>query len=205
MKTRFSQISKGILLLYFLLHLLSVKAQERFVPTNTASINYTITNVVQVNDRILEFDLYLKNNDSIHPFELSIIQAGILVNSAIINGGNVTSLVVPGFSELVSSQQPTKTIFVKGPSTSTIKVAAKIGPGGGNGTIIKTNGQGTRICRLRITNSVPFAKERANLTFCFTIVPYPTRVFQYIGRISTLVTVNSSNCFNIAANPVLNE
>jgi len=36
-------------------------------------------------------------------------------------------------------------LFVKGPTTSIIKLAAKIGPGPGNGTIIKTTDQGTRI------------------------------------------------------------
>jgi len=205
MKTQFNQIIKGLPLLSIILTFFAVNAQARYAPIDVSSVNYTITNVTLVSDRVLEFDLYLKNTDASQPFELSIIQAGILVNSEIINGGNVTAMVVKGFSDLVGPQQPTIALFVKGPTTSIIKLAAKIGPGPGNGTIIKTTDQGTRICRLRITNSVPFAKARPNLTFSFNSVPYATKVFQYVGRVSTQITTSSSNCFSDGANPMLNE
>ncbi len=205
MKKRIIQITNSILLFFIILTLSPVNAQARIAPLDVSSVNYTITNVVLVSDRILEFDLYLKDTDAGQPFELSIIQAGVLVNSEIINGGNITTAVVPGFSDLIAAQQLTTAIWAKGPTTSIIKITPKIGPGPGNGTKIKTTGQGTRICRVRITNSVPFAKARPNLAFCFASVPYPTKVFQYIGRVGTQVTTTSSNCFSEGANPVLNE
>jgi hypothetical protein len=205
MKTNFTQNLKSNFFLTIILAFFFLNAQAIFSPPDGSPINYIITNVTQVNDRTLEFDLFLKNTDSANPLELSIIQAGILVNSEIVNGGKVTSMVVPGFSDLVSSQQPTTTIFVKGQTNSIIKLAAKIGPGAGNGTKISTTGKGTRVCRLRLTNTVPFAKAKANLSFCFTLTPYPTRVFQYVGRMSAQLIVNSSNCFRDAPDPVLNE
>jgi hypothetical protein len=183
-------------------------------PTNAANPNnlaegytatYMITNEVIVSDRILEFDLYLKASDAGKPFEISIIQAGILVNTDIINGGDITASLVPGLSELVSVQQPTTVLFVKKPGKSIIKMAGKIGPGKGNGTVIKTTGHGTRICRIRLTNTTPFAKAHADLTFCFTTDPYPTKVFYYDGRMSNQLETNPKNCFSEAANPVLNQ
>ena len=205
MKNRIIQIINGFLLLFIILTVFTGSAQARFAPLEVSSVNYTISNVVLVSDQILEFDLYLKDTDPSQPFVLSLTQAGILVNSEIVNGGNVTAMVVPGLSDLDSAQQPTKVLFVKSPITSIIKMASRIGPGPGNGTKISAKGQGTRICRIRITNSVPFAKAQPNLIFCFTTYPYPTKVFQYIGRISTQLATNSSNCFREASNPVLNE
>ena len=169
--------------------------------------NFTIRNDIQVSDRILEFDLYLLDVQPSTPFELSIIQAGILVNNGIINGGTITPAIVPGYSELVALQQPTIVTWSTGTSNGCIKVTPKAGPGCGNGTIISTSGAGTRICRVRITNSVAFtSSSQANLTFNFTTSPYPTKVFQYSGTpcISNVLTTNTSNCFFSGNNPVLN-
>jgi hypothetical protein len=206
MKTRIDQIIKLILVSILIVPVcITIRAQARFAPLDVSSVNYILTNVNRVSDRVLEFDLYLKDIDASQPFELSIIQAGILLNSEIINAGNITTMIVPGFSDLVAPQQPTRAIWAMGPNTSAIKITPKIGPGAGKGTIIKTSGNGTRICRVRVTNSVPFAKAKPNLTFCFTSVPYPTKVFQYIGKVITQLTTNSGNCFTEGANPVLNE
>lgn len=177
------------------------------ITISPAQFNYTIANDVQTSDRKLEFDLYLRNTLPPDTFELAIIQAGILVNSGILNGGTITASIVPGTSELVSSQQPTSITYATGTPNGCIKIAAKPGPQCGNGTIIDTTGLGTRICRVRITNSVAFASSsQANLAFNFTISPYPTKVFRYTGNPCSGVelTTSSSNCFSLASNPVLN-
>ena len=169
--------------------------------------NYTIANDVQTSDKTLEFDLYLLDYQPSIPFELSIIQSGILVNSEIIDGGNITTSILSGFSELVAVQQPTGCVWATGTLNGCIKITPKAGPGCGNGTIISTTGLGTRICRVRITNTVPFtAGSQANLAFNFTTAPYPTKVFQYSGIpcISTTLTTSTANCFSLATNPVLN-
>lgn len=194
-----------IAVMFFTLTFIAGKSIAMNAKVDSTSVRYTITNLTIVNDHSFEFDLYLQDMDPSQSFELSIIQAGILVNSEIINGGEVMSELIAGISDLNPQQQPTKTTFVKGPGTSIIKVAPKVGPGPGNGTIIKTTKPGTKICRIRITNSVPFAKAKPNLTFCFTTAPYPTKVFQYNGRISNQITTTTENCVSESANPVLNE
>lgn len=172
-------------------------------PTGLSDFVYTMQNDQQVSDRILEFDLYLQDADATEPFELAIIQAGITLNPNIYNGGTVTIAIVPGTSQLVAAQQPTSVVWSQ--AQNCIKLTPRSGPGSGNGTIISTTAPGTRICRLRITNSEAFtANSTADLTFSFTTSPYPTKVFQYIGGVNTQVTCNATNTFSQLANIVLN-
>jgi hypothetical protein len=185
----------------------AANTQAQPVVKDGAKVKFSITNLVAVSDKVVEFDLYLKDAGSDKPFELSIIQMGILVNSEIVNGGDVGAMVVSGFSELNQPQQPSTTLFVKGKDKekSIIKVAAKVCPGPGNGTIIKTTGKGTKVCRLRLTNTMPFAKVKPNLAFCFEKLPYPTKIYHYIGQISTQIPTNATNCVSETLNPVLNQ
>jgi len=162
---------------------------------------YTITNDVQTSDRTLEFDLYILDPSEGTTFELAAIQAGILVNSGIYNGGTITMSIVPGTSQLNTNQQPASVTFVQ--TQNCIKLAPKSPPGAGGGTVISSAGQGTRVCRLKLTNSVAFAAAQANLAFSFTTSPYPTKVFQYISGLNTLLTCNSSNCYSTCTNPIL--
>ena len=171
-------------------------------------LNYTIVNDVQTSDRTLEFDLYLLDAQTVTPLELSMIQTGILVNSGIINGGTITPSIIPGTSELLTAEQPNSIEWKTGSPAGCIKIAARPLPGCGYGTIISTSGLGTRICRLRITNSVPFtAGSQANMAFCFTATPFLiTKVFQYTGTpcASVQMTTSTTNCFSLATNPILN-
>lgn len=172
-------------------------------PTGLSDIVYTMQNDEQVSDRILEFDLYLQDADANEPFELAIIQAGITLNPNIYNGGTVSISILAGTSQLVAAQQPTSVVWSQ--AQNCIKLTPRSGPGAGNGTIISTTAPGTRICRLRITNSEAFtANSTADLTFSFTTVPYPTKVFQYIGGVNTQVTSNSTNTYSQLSNVVLN-
>jgi len=185
----------------FLLALFVVNAQKS--PNDVFSFNYTIENDVAVGNNQLEFDLYIVDTDITEPFELATIQAGISVNPAIYNGGTITASILPGTSQLNPSQVPTSVTFTQ--SQNTIKLAAKAPPGIGNGTIISTTAPGTRICRLRLTNTVAFpACSHADLTFIFTTSPYPTKVSIYTGGLNTPCTMSSSNTFSNAANVGLN-
>ena len=175
--------------------------------TPSPEFNFTIANDVQTSDKTLEFDLYLLDFQPSTPFELSIIQAGILVNNGIIGSGTITTSIVPGYSDLVASQQPAIALWSTGTTNGCIKITPNSGPSCGNGTIIGTSGLGTRICRIRIANSVPFtSNSQANLAFNFPLSPYPTKVFQYYGTpcVGNLLATNSTNCFSLASNPVLN-
>ncbi len=163
---------------------------------------YTMANDVQTSDKTLEFDLYILDPSPATAFELASMQAGILVNSAIYNGGTLTVSILSGTSELNANQQPTSISFVQ--TQNCIKIAPKSPPGAGNGTIIGTTGQGTRVCRLKITNTVAFPQVQANLAFNFTTSPYPTKVFQYVNGSNVSLACSSANTYSNCQNSVLN-
>lgn len=194
MKKYFALKIKAVVLMILLAVSLSVHGQ---------TYNLTIENDVQVSDRILEFDLFLRNTSATIPLELSGVQAGILVNPDIYNGGTITVSILPGTSQLDAGMMPTSVVWSQ--SQNTIKLTPKAPPGAGNGTILAVSSPGLRVCRLQITNSEPFGRYAANLTFNFTTVPYPTKVSAYIDGINTLLESNAGNCFSNASNQVLNN
>jgi len=202
MKKIYSKKSGCILLLLIMVSVSLVNAANRqYAPLAASDFNLTINNDVQVSDRILEFDISLLNVNTLNSFELATVQAGILVNNAIYNGGVITVTMVPGSSQLVNP--PLSILFDQ--VTNAIKVTPKSGPGAGTGTILSTIGSGTKVCRVRITNTNAFtASTRANLTFNFTTVPYPTKVAQYITGTNTQLACDATNCYSTAANVVLN-
>ena len=180
-----------------------------------STFQYTIENDTQVSDRKLEFDLYIKDIDPAEPFELAAVQGGFLVSKSISSTpvAGLSVSIVPGSSELLNAQQPTSIAIADGspdyPSQMIIKLASRIPPGCGKGTIVANTGLGTRICRLRITNAVAFSKAQADLTFCFTTYPYAAKVFQYFGNpcLGNQMICDGINCFtgptylNITLNP----
>ncbi len=197
MKNIFPRLTRPITLLLMMLTGYEVNGQ-------ISDFQYTIANDIQINDKVMEFDLFILDSDPGDPFELSSIQAGILVNSGIYNGGTISLSIVSGTSQLNSSQQPTSVIWTQ--SQNAIKLTPKLPPGAGSGTIISQTAPGTRVCRLRITNTVAFTtSSTANLTFNFTTSPYPTKVSQYISGTNTDLACNSVNCFSNASNIILNS
>jgi hypothetical protein len=202
MKKILTKLMKLISVVVFLMAVLPVIAQQRS-PLGLSDFNLTLANDVQTASNILEFDVYLLDTDPTQAFEMAAVQAGILVNPAIYNGGTITMSIVPGSSQLIASQQPTSVVWSQ--AQNAIKLTPKTPPGAGSGTIISTTAPGTRVCRLRITNSVDFTTgSQANLTFNFTTSPYPTKVFQYISGANTELVCNTQNCFSNAANITLN-
>lgn len=167
-------------------------------------IRYTVDNVTLVSSSQLEFDLHLLNVSFPGPFELSTVQAGILVNPYVYNGGTLTASIVPGSSQLNPAQIPTVITFTQ--TSNVIKLAPKSPPGWGNGTILSNNPQSpTRICRIRLTNTNPFtACITPNLAFSFVAYPYPTKLSYYIDGINTTYPVSPDNCFSNAVNQGLN-
>ena len=204
MKTKIILLSKTITLMFIMLIVLQAGAQRRFTPltpSGGSDFSYTIANDVQVSDKVMEFDLYLLDTDASQSFELASIQAGILVNSAIYNGGTVTASIVAGSSGLLAAQVPSSIAF----ASNCIKLGPRTPPQSGNGTIISTSAPGTRICRLRLTNTVAFTPgASAGLTFSFTTSPYATKVSEYISATNTPITCSSANCTSNAVNIFLN-
>jgi hypothetical protein len=163
------------------------------VPTYTAFLQ----NDLMVSSTVYEFDLYLTRT-GVTPLELANFQAAITVNSSFVNGGTITPTIVSGSSDLNASQWPTSIAFSS--SQNCIKIAPKAPPrtlnpathtSVTNGTIISTSG--TRVCRIRLTNSVAFGSSPINPVWSFTIQPYRTSVTAYIGpvsnKVNTLITL----------------
>jgi hypothetical protein len=89
-----------------------------------------------------------------------------------------------------------------------IKLAAKAPPGAGNGAIISTVSPGTKVARIRFTNTVAFtASSTSDLVFLPSTATnplYPTKVALYIAGINTQLPVTPGYNANILENPVLN-
>jgi hypothetical protein len=199
-----------MLLVTVSLFFFQVNAQKISAPLSLTDIQLTIENDSQTSDREYEFDLYLKDTDTVQPFELSSLQIGILVNDSILNGGTLTAILLVGTSELVPVQQPTYILWAPGSPNGFLKLNPRPNPGCGSGTIISAgtpNPLGTRVTRIRIINSVPWAQARPNLTFSFTS-PAPTNIFQNSGTpcTSNQVLTDPTNCHGGTTwvNPILN-
>ena len=170
---------------------------------NPHTFNLTLANDTQISDRSLEFDIYLLDTPPDFDFELDMLQIGIKVNPEIYNGGTITASIVENSSELNSLQNPNTIYFMQ--DENYIAVLSRMFPYAGNGTIISRTAPGTRVCRLRITNTQPFtAYSRADLAFIFNLVRYQTSITQYIAGLPAVLNCNTTNCFSNAANIPLN-
>jgi len=148
-----------------------------------------------------EFDIFMLNTDPANVFEYDLFQAGILLNPAIVNGGTITASIVSGSSQLVTAQQPGSITFTASQN------CIKLGPGGitphGSATIISTTSPGTRIARIRLTNTLPFGQSSPNFTFNFTASPYNTVVTAY-NQTTPFLGVNITNAADHTTLPLIN-
>ncbi len=198
-------IIKMAIMVVFILAGLQIKSQ----PINAPSFKLELKNDVQVSANEYEFDVCITNTE--HQFNLELelvkIQLGIRVNDAIRNGGEFSASIVQNSNVAISSiqRQTNANVFInKSIPDQTIKVTIASNPVK-TGTLISKS-SGTRIMRIRITNSVPFAQAKPNLSRSFTGPPsWSTIVIANING-STYV-INDYGTFGIAAlnNPTLNS
>jgi len=183
-----------------------VQAQgTKGLPANP-DFHYYIANETRTSANHLEFDLMLLNTDPALIFELGSVQASILTNPLLYNGGSINAAIVPGSSTLNSSQAPYVISFVQ--RKNCIKVAPKSPPGFGSGNIVSTDvSNPTRICRIRLTNSKPWAAVNSGLRFNFTNNPYPTKISRYVQEtgLNTPLEVNEYNCFSKTPSSTLED
>ena len=153
--------------------------------------------------QMYEFDIYLKNTSSV-TFELANFQAGFIINPLIMNGGTLGVTIIPGSSQINSSQQPFDAMFSE--QENCLKIAPKSPPAFSTGSLIASSGSGTKICRIRVTNSVPFGQAKPNLIFNFTVFPYNTVVsaFDRTTQMNVNITNAASHITSNLANPLLN-
>jgi len=163
-----------------------------------------------VSDHIYEFDLYITRTGSTS-LELANYQASIQVNPLLINGGTITPSIVSGSSGLLSAQQPTSISFLA--ASNCIRLAPKAPPrtlytstSSTNGTIV-SEGSGTRVCRIRLTNTSSFGSFPLSAVWSFTINPYNTVVSAFVGpadhKVNTIITNPSDHGRALAVNVLL--
>jgi hypothetical protein len=144
----------------------------------------TLANGKQVSSKVFEIDIYMQSTTT--PFELATFSLGISFNNAIAGRGKLTPSWVSSSSQLTNQAElPTA---LNTATAGIIKIAGKIPPGAGSGSIISNVSPGTKIGRLRLTNSQRFASGKSmNFTWLSTS-PYSTTVNAYVGRVNTNIT-----------------
>jgi hypothetical protein len=147
-----------------------------------------IRNESFVASNIFEFDLYLTRSGSV-PLELAGINTGIILNTNFVNGGSITPSLMPG-SELNTSQVPANIAYDA--VYRCVKIAPKkpprdYGTGLTSGTMI-SNTTGTKVCRVRLTNSVDFGADPLTYTWSMNLWPYHTVVGAFVSGVPHLVS-----------------
>ncbi len=164
-----------------------------------------LRNDVQVDARTFEFDVYLLRTGAT-VFEYTSMQFGINVNSGMLNGGTISVTFVSGSSELNSSQFPDDTRLSFDGTKNCIIWTGQLPPGAGNGTIISNTGNGTRVGRFHLSNTVDFGTVTPDFAWSYSIITgYPTKVNAYVGGSATEITVQSSHTTTNLLNNLLNS
>jgi hypothetical protein len=181
-----------------------------FTSSSLAQQHYTCTlsNDSLSLPNVYEFDITMLSNDT-SSIELAGINFGFTFNHLVLDNGSLSVAWVPQSSELTNqSELPKNFIATTNRKDSSlvgiIKIGPRIPPGFGNGSIISNKGRGTRIGRLRLTNSVNFADAQMNINWNFlkTGGLYPTTITVYIDKKNTNVT--SAGVFDSKLrNPIL--
>ena len=140
---------------------------------------------------VFEFDVYAQS--SADPIQLAGIGLAFQFNKSALNGGTVTASIVPNSSELSNTAQiPTTLICTTSGSQTVVIIPAMIPPGNGNGSIISTLSPGTKIYRVRLTNSTTWVKTDANLIDVTSSALYPISFTAYISGTNTSVWSNGT-------------
>ena len=163
-----------------------------------------LRNDVQVSSTVFEFDIYLLQTGGTS-FEYAAGQFGILINPAVKNGGTITATILAGSSDptlVATNQNPISINFLD--ASSCVRIAGRVPPGSGFGAIISATSPGTKICRVRLTNTVPFAQFQPNLTWTTNLI-YPTIVNAYVAGLNTNITVYASHTTSNLANLTMNQ
>ncbi|MBK7212232.1 MAG: hypothetical protein IPH88_02810 [Bacteroidales bacterium] len=163
----------------------------------------TISNDIQISPNILEFDIELFNPDTIQDLELAQLEIVLSLNPAILNSGQLTAIIKNGSSELSLLQRPVSITFDS--LSSIIHLLPQPLPGAGNGSIISEDSTNrTRVCRIRLINSVPWATASADIGFVLPPEFLSTNIQEYENGVSGSMAVNTINCYSSALNLTLN-
>jgi hypothetical protein len=164
------------------------------------TFNLTFTNQKQVSNKIFEVDIYLLSTAPT-PFELATISLGLTYNNAVKGRGTLKATWVSSSSQLTNlAEQPT---ILNTATPGVIKIPGKTPPGAGNGSIISNISPGSKIGRLRLTNSTKFTSGQLwNLAWTAG-APYPIAIDAYVSKVNVSLTTNGTYN-NLKSEPIQN-
>ena len=176
-----------------------------YTPTSYSSVAFTcnLANDVYTAPNVYEFDIYLLSTGTAD-FRLCACQFDITYNTAILNGGTLSAeLIDASWDPLVEANYEPLNVVL---GTGELQIISSAVQKRNNATIITTTAPGYSFGRIRLTNSVPFAGEMANLTFKFT--GYNTIVLAFLSTTSgnnTTTDITSQGTFDTSTltNPIL--
>ncbi len=188
----FFKKAKGWLFLLFLFASLGAYSQTCEVALRNDSL---------ADSKNMYVDIYVKATSG--DFYYNSGQYKFTFNTAIKNGGTISAAIVTGSSQLtVLGAVPTATTV----GSNYIRVNAMTGqtPQTAN-PIITASGIGTRICTVKITNTVDFTVGSAAAFALVTTAPGATQVwYSNAAAAATAVTTQTLNVSNLV-NPLLNS
>jgi len=161
------------------------------------TFNYVLSGDTWNGTNIYEVDIYIQSTDA-NPIELAAITMGFSINNNALNGGTLTASFVPGSSQLSNTAEiPTSfnTATTNGTGASQIRVVkinGKTPPGAGSGSQLSNVAPGTKIARLRLTNSVSWVITAPNVIDMAPSALYATSINAYVGGINVNIWANGA-------------
>jgi gliding motility-associated-like protein len=185
--------AKAKVLFAFLFFLTTLGAYSQ-----TCEVTLRNDSLIDANNLIV--DIYLKATSV--PFYYSSGQFKVKYNkTSILNGGSISGSIVPGYSELTNSSQIPTTIYTT--ASTYWRITAEANPTTQAAcSQISNLGNGTRICRVQLTNTASFGAYTANDSLV-TTNPYSTAIWYAAGdgsAVAATMTLVNSNLVN----PILN-
>jgi large repetitive protein len=191
LKLRFT--IKAIVLFAFISVLTSIGAYSQ-----TCEVTLRNDSLIDANNLIV--DIYVKATSG--DFYYAQGQYRISFNSSILNGGTISGSVVTGYSDLTNSIQLPASIIVSNTNYYWRATTGTIPSTQALCSQISAVGNGTRICRVRLTNTAAFGVISPNMTLVTTA---PGTAVWYLGSDDGLYQATSYLVNTNLTNPILNS
>ncbi|MDR3610052.1 MAG: T9SS type A sorting domain-containing protein [Ignavibacteriaceae bacterium] len=165
--------------------------------TGNPTFNFNMINDSWDSHMVYEVDLVMQSTDAA-PIELANFGMGLTINDNALNGGTVTASWVPGSSQLTNTNQipySFNTLTISGTGSNALRVIKIVGTapsGAGNGSMISNVPPGTRIGRLRLTNTADWIITPPNVIDTAAQTIYPKNINAYIAGVNVNITSNLS-------------
>jgi len=190
-----SEIAKSLSAMFFLFAFLGASSQTCDVSLRNDSL---------IDSKNLIVDVYVKATSG--NFYYGQGQYKIYYDSAIRKGGTISGTILAGNCDLSNTAQKPTGVLTGGTANPYFRMATATVPANQAAcSVISSNGPGTKICRVQLTNTVDFASNAANLTLTFT-APNQVKIW-YMNALNLLVEITSPSLVldnSNLSNPTLN-